>query len=138
MRRVRSVLTWCGVSILFICVSTEVNTTLIHGIFECIVTCSPGSQLFTRIIALPHTEGCGHSSGPSEQLMVRTMLGYATHPSIAYAVLLEHGCEKTHNDYMNKEMKAVVRIFQRIYLLFYFYCLSLASANWNFLSCRNM
>jgi altronate dehydratase len=53
---------------------------------------------FTRAIALPHTEGCGNSAGESEKLFMRTMAGYLTHPLVAKAVLLEHGCEKTHND----------------------------------------
>jgi altronate dehydratase len=53
---------------------------------------------FSRAIALPHTEGCGNSAGESEQLFLRTMAGYLTHPLVAKAVLLEHGCEKTHND----------------------------------------
>jgi altronate dehydratase len=53
---------------------------------------------FTRAIALPHTEGCGNSAGESEKLFLRTMAGYLTHPLVAKAVLLEHGCEKTHND----------------------------------------
>lgn len=66
------------------------------------------TRFFSRIIALPHTEGCGHSSGSSEEMFVRTMLGYATHPRVAYAVLLEHGCEKTHNDYMKLAMKNMV------------------------------
>ncbi len=62
-----------------------------------------------RIVSLPHTEGCGHSSGSSEQLFVRTMLGYSIHPNVTYALLLEHGCEKTHNDYMRKELASMVR-----------------------------
>ncbi len=37
------------------------------------------------------------------------MLGYAIHPAIVAAVLLEHGCEKTHNDYMTKELRSMVR-----------------------------
>ncbi len=53
---------------------------------------------FARAIALPHTEGCGNSAGESEQLFLRTMAGYLAHPLVARAVLLEHGCEKTHND----------------------------------------
>lgn len=51
-------------------------------------------------LSLVHTEGCGVSSGASETLYVRTLLGYLAHPLVRYAVLLEHGCEKTHNDYM--------------------------------------
>jgi altronate dehydratase len=51
-----------------------------------------------RAVALRHTEGCGNSAGESEELFMRTMAGYINHPLISQAVLLEHGCEKTHND----------------------------------------
>jgi altronate dehydratase len=53
---------------------------------------------FDRALALPHTEGCGNSGGESEQLFMRTMAGYLAHPFVSRALLLEHGCEKTHND----------------------------------------
>jgi altronate dehydratase len=53
---------------------------------------------FTRAVALPHTEGCGNSGGESERLFLRTMSGYLAHPLVTRALLLEHGCEKTHND----------------------------------------
>lgn len=55
-------------------------------------------SVFDRAVALPHTEGCGNSGGESEQLFMRTMAGYLAHPFVAKALLLEHGCEKTHND----------------------------------------
>ena len=58
----------------------------------------PGSV--NRFVALAHTEGCGASSGPSEDLYMRTLIGYLKHPNVGPTVLLEHGCEKTHNDYM--------------------------------------
>lgn len=58
----------------------------------------------SRFVALPQTEGCGVSGGASEQLYARTMLGYLTHPLVQYGVLLEHGCEKTHNDYMAQQL----------------------------------
>jgi altronate dehydratase len=51
-----------------------------------------------RFVALPHTEGCGVSGGESEDLYFRTLSGYLRHPSVWRAVLLEHGCEKTHLD----------------------------------------
>jgi altronate dehydratase len=51
-----------------------------------------------RAVALPHTEGCGNSIGESERLFLRTMAGYLAHPFVTRALLLEHGCEKTHND----------------------------------------
>jgi hypothetical protein len=31
------------------------------------------------------------------------MLGYLTHPLVRFALLLEHGCEKTHNDYIRHQ-----------------------------------
>ena len=51
-----------------------------------------------RYVALPHTEGCGVSD---ERLGVRTLLGHLTSPLVSCALLLEHGCEKTHNDYFS-------------------------------------
>ncbi|MGV3771599.1 MAG: UxaA family hydrolase [Verrucomicrobiales bacterium] len=51
-----------------------------------------------RYTALAHTEGCGNSAGDSEALFVRTMVGYVDHPLVCRTLLLEHGCEKTHND----------------------------------------
>ncbi|TDO54390.1 altronate dehydratase [Kribbella sp. VKM Ac-2527] len=58
----------------------------------------------TRMVALPHTEGCGSSSGASEETFARTMLGYLLHPNTRMALLLEHGCEKTHNDYFRSRL----------------------------------
>jgi len=52
----------------------------------------------THYTALPHTEGCGNSRGDSERLFMRLMIGHLTHPLVGAAMLLEHGCEKTHND----------------------------------------
>lgn len=65
-----------------------------------------GSGL-SRVVALPHTEGCGRSSGVSEEMAVRTILGYALHPMVACACLVEHGCEKTHNDHLQHTLKAM-------------------------------
>ncbi len=59
----------------------------------------------SRIVALPHTEGCGVSSGISEAMYARTTLGYLTHPLVKFGLLLEHGCEKTHNDYMANQLE---------------------------------
>lgn len=59
----------------------------------------------SRYVALPHTEGCGVSSGPSEQLFTRTLIGYLTNPLVGRALLLEHGCEKTHNDFVRHELR---------------------------------
>jgi len=63
------------------------------------------SNGLSRFVALPHTEGCGNSGGQAEQLYARTMMGYVTHPLVKHCLLLEHGCEKTHNDFMKQEMK---------------------------------
>jgi altronate dehydratase len=52
----------------------------------------------SRFVALPHTEGCGTSSGDNEALYTRTLIGHLLHPFVREALLLEHGCEKTHND----------------------------------------
>ncbi|MCQ9388194.1 altronate dehydratase family protein [Brevibacterium sp. 50QC2O2] len=56
------------------------------------------------VIALPHTEGCGVSSGSAEEIFRDTLIGYATHPYVGSCVFLEHGCEKTHNDYFHSAL----------------------------------
>ncbi len=63
------------------------------------------NAVLSRIVALPHTEGCGVSSGISEAMYARTTLGYLTHPLVKFGLLLEHGCEKTHNDYMANQLE---------------------------------
>jgi hypothetical protein len=60
----------------------------------------------TRFVSLPHTEGCG--TGYPENginMYTRVMLGHLTHPSVATALCLEHGCEKTHNDFFTNSMR---------------------------------
>jgi altronate dehydratase len=64
-----------------------------------------GQPDLTRFVALAHTEGCGNSGGQAEQLYARTMIGHVTHPMVGPCLLLEHGCEKTHNDYMRHQME---------------------------------
>lgn len=64
-----------------------------------------GQPELSRFVALAHTEGCGNSGGQAEQLYARTMIGYITHPMVKHCLLLEHGCEKTHNDYMRHQME---------------------------------
>ena len=54
----------------------------------------------SRYIALAHTEGCGVSGGNSEDIYRRTLIGHLIHPMVALGLPLEHGCEKTHNDYL--------------------------------------
>ncbi|MDQ7025150.1 MAG: UxaA family hydrolase [Anaerolineae bacterium] len=55
----------------------------------------------SRFVTLVHTEGCGVST---EREFEATILGYLTHPLVRFCVLLEHGCEKTHNGYMRQLM----------------------------------
>ena len=50
----------------------------------------------SRYIALVHTEGCG--SNNSAGLFLETLTGHLAHRCVRHAVLLEHGCEQTHND----------------------------------------
>lgn len=66
---------------------------------------SLGSGSIDRYVALPHTEGCGVTLGNTEDLYVRVLLGYLLHPNVQAALLLEHGCEKTHNDYMRASLR---------------------------------
>jgi altronate dehydratase len=56
----------------------------------------------TRIIALTHTEGCGSPTAPE---YMDTMLGYMQHPMVARCLLMEHGCEITHNGYLQNRMR---------------------------------
>lgn len=58
----------------------------------------------TRTVALPHTEGCGVTGGAAENTYARVMTSYLAHPNVRMALLLEHGCEKTHNDYFRARM----------------------------------
>ena len=48
----------------------------------------------------------GSSGGDSEQLGTRTLIGHLLHPNVRYAVCLEHGCEKTHNDHFSELIEA--------------------------------
>jgi altronate dehydratase len=64
-----------------------------------------GAQGGPRFVALPHTEGCGCSSGDSEEILLRTLAGHLRHPFVRHALLLEHGCEKTHNDALRSHLK---------------------------------
>ena len=57
----------------------------------------------SRYLALPHTEGCCVSQN-EERLYPRTVLGAVGHPSVACCLMLEHGCEVTHNDFMREEL----------------------------------
>jgi len=71
--------------------------------------CGPDSKIcISKFYSLPHTEGCGSSGGWSESIYRRTILGHLVNPVVKYAVLLEHGCEKTHNAYMTQHMTNVM------------------------------
>lgn len=58
-----------------------------------------------RFVALAHSEGCGFGGETMYQLLHRTYRGYATHPNVAAALLLEHGCEKVPNDVMKRQFE---------------------------------
>ena len=62
-------------------------------------------QHLSRFVGLVHTEGCGASGGASQELYIRTLLGYLTHPLVKHGLLLEHGCEQTHNDYIRQRIE---------------------------------
>ena len=66
-------------------------------------------QAISRFVSLVHTEGCGVSAGYAEDLQLRTLVGYLTHPLVRRAFLIEHGCEKTHNDYLRIELEKLGR-----------------------------
>jgi altronate dehydratase len=63
------------------------------------------AQGLSRFASLVHTEGCGMSGFALENIYNRTLLGYLVHPLVESALLLEHGCEKTHNDFMRNELE---------------------------------
>jgi altronate dehydratase len=56
----------------------------------------------SRFVTLTHTEGCGVAIHTTSDAYDRTMIGYMTHPLVRFGLFLEHGCEKTHNDYMRR------------------------------------
>ena len=64
------------------------------------------AQGITRFVAFTHTEGCGFGGETMYQLLHRTYRGYLTHPNVAAALLLEHGCEKVPNDVMRHHLGA--------------------------------
>ncbi len=59
----------------------------------------------SRFVSLVHTEGCATSGTGLDELLMRTLMGYATHPMVRCCLLLEHGCEKNHNDGLRRELK---------------------------------
>lgn len=61
-------------------------------------------QGLSRFVALVHTEGCGAAGHSTGALYHRTLLNYMAHPLVARGLFLEHGCEKTHNDYFRAKL----------------------------------
>ncbi|QDY44375.1 UxaA family hydrolase [Candidatus Pantoea soli] len=61
-------------------------------------------RVASEVVALPHTEGCAVSGGDAEVIFCNTLIGYATHPLVHSCVFLEHGCEKTHNDFFRQKL----------------------------------
>lgn len=59
-----------------------------------------------RFVTLVHTEGCGVAMPAQRDLHNETMVSYITHPLVDKGLFLEHGCEKTHNDYMRHQLLA--------------------------------
>ncbi len=55
-------------------------------------------------VSLGHTEGCGVSSGSSEELLLEILCGYLSHPLVAESLVLEHGCEKVPAGYLRQFM----------------------------------
>lgn len=58
------------------------------------------SSGISRFTSLVHTEGCGVGGVGTEDIYTRSLISYLRHPLVHSALLLEHGCEKTHNDFM--------------------------------------
>ena len=58
-----------------------------------------------RFVGLAHSEGCGFGGGAMYDTLQRSFRGYATHPNVAAALLLEHGCEKVPNDAMRRDFE---------------------------------
>ena len=55
----------------------------------------------SRFAALVHTEGCGGTVVPEFK---ETFISYLQHPKLRHVLLLEHGCEITHNSYFRQLM----------------------------------
>lgn len=64
---------------------------------------SPPPSIY-KFVGLDHTEGCGVSGGHSQEIFTRILMGYLLHPLVGYGVLLEHGCEKVHNEYLRRRL----------------------------------
>ncbi len=60
----------------------------------------------SRFVTLVHTEGCGVGM-EGRDVGVDTLMGYLLHPLVGKGLLLEHGCEKTHNDFFRERLNAM-------------------------------
>ncbi|MFO1351968.1 MAG: UxaA family hydrolase [Gammaproteobacteria bacterium] len=60
----------------------------------------------SRYVSLVHTEGCGAAPGYSQHIYLRTMLGHVVSPLVSKTLMLEHGCEQTHNDAMSRYLES--------------------------------
>ena len=59
-----------------------------------------------HIVCPSHTEGCGAAGDDAyNHRYERLIVAHALHPSVCRALFLEHGCEKTHNDYFRNVLK---------------------------------
>ena len=67
----------------------------------------PANSPVSRFVALVHTEGCG--SANSDELYLQTLVGHLAHRFTAHALMLEHGCERTHNDAVRHYLARVGR-----------------------------
>jgi altronate dehydratase len=65
------------------------------------------SKGITKFVSLTHTEGCGVSGGRTATMQTHTLLNYLRHPRVKHALLLEHGCEMTHNDHMRQVLQTL-------------------------------
>ncbi|KAJ1462172.1 Altronate hydrolase, partial [Pelagophyceae sp. CCMP2097] len=66
----------------------------------------PGEAEAFRVAAVPHTEGCGCGhAGDGELLFVRVVVGHLLHPNVVAAAVVEHGCEKTHNEWVKQRLR---------------------------------
>ncbi len=59
------------------------------------------AQGISRFVTLVHTEGCG---GTVVKEYKDTLMGYLSHPKVRHVMMLEHGCEITHNSYFRQLM----------------------------------
>ena len=80
--------------------SSQVSLVIAHQINK---TLLPGP--LSRIVTIPHSEGCGYASGESQDLFLNTLLSYLKHPNVGAALLLEHGCDKIHNGVVCSQLR---------------------------------